>query len=60
MPAREWDANGLETAGGRVLGVTASGPDLPAAIAAAYRAVDCIHFEGMHYRTDIGRKGLAR
>ncbi len=53
-------AHGLETAGGRVLGVTASGPDLPAAIAAAYRAVDCIHFEGMHYRTDIGRKGLAR
>jgi phosphoribosylamine---glycine ligase len=53
-------ANRLETAGGRVLGVTASGPDLPAAISAAYRAVACIHFDGMHYRTDIGRKGLAR
>lgn len=50
---------GLETAGGRVLGVTASGADLPAAIAAAYRGVDCVTFEGMHYRRDIGRKGLS-
>ena len=49
---------GLETAGGRVLGVTASGPDLRAAIAAAYRGVAQVHFEGMHCRTDIGRKGL--
>ena len=53
-------ANGIETAGGRVLGVTAGGPDLPSAIEAAYRAVREIHFEGMHYRTDIGRKGLER
>jgi len=53
-------ANGLDTAGGRVLGVTASGADLPAAIAAAYRGVARIYFEGMHYRTDIGRKGLVR
>jgi phosphoribosylamine--glycine ligase len=52
-------ANGLETSGGRVLGVTASGPDLPAAIAAAYRGVDCITFDGMHYRRDIARKGLS-
>ena len=51
---------GLETAGGRVLGVTASGADLKSAISATYRGVDCIRFEGMHYRTDIGRKGLAR
>jgi phosphoribosylamine---glycine ligase len=53
-------AHSLETAGGRVLGVTASGDDLRSAISAAYHAVDQIHFEGMHYRTDIGRKGLAR
>ena len=46
--------------GGRVLGVTASGPDLAAAIDQAYAAVRLIHFEGMHYRSDIGRKGLAR
>jgi phosphoribosylamine--glycine ligase len=51
---------GLETAGGRVLGVTASGGDLKAAIANAYDAVGKIHFEGMHYRRDIGTKGLKR
>lgn len=51
---------GLETAGGRVLGVTASGADLEAAIDRAYAATRLIHFEGMHYRTDIGRKGLKR
>jgi phosphoribosylamine--glycine ligase len=49
--------HGIETAGGRVLGVTASGPDLSAAIEKTYTAVSAIHFEGMHYRTDIGRKG---
>jgi phosphoribosylamine--glycine ligase len=49
---------GLETAGGRVLGVTASGSDLPAAIERAYAGVRAIQFDGMHYRTDIARKGL--
>jgi phosphoribosylamine--glycine ligase len=48
----------LETAGGRVLGVTASGADLASAIDAAYKGVGKIQFEGMHYRRDIGRKGL--
>jgi len=52
--------NGVETAGGRVLGVTASGPNLAGAIERTYQAVSIIHFEGMHYRTDIGRKGLKR
>jgi phosphoribosylamine---glycine ligase len=51
---------GLETAGGRVLGVTASGADLGSAIGNAYAAVARIHFDGMHYRRDIGRKGLKR
>jgi phosphoribosylamine--glycine ligase len=51
---------GLETAGGRVLGITASGPDLASAIAATYAAVERIHFDGMHYRQDIGQKGLRR
>jgi len=50
----------LVTAGGRVLGVTALGADIPAAIRAAYEAVGDIHFEGMHYRRDIGRRALAR
>jgi phosphoribosylamine--glycine ligase len=53
-------ATSLETAGGRVLGVTASGPDLAAAIQYTYEGVRAIHFEGMHYRTDIGAKGLRR
>lgn len=52
--------NGLETAGGRVLGVTASGADLGEAIRRAYSGVDKIRFAGMHYRADIGRKGLRR
>ncbi|MCX6627905.1 MAG: phosphoribosylamine--glycine ligase [Candidatus Solibacter sp.] len=50
----------LETSGGRVLGVTASGADLPGAIAAAYEGVGHIDFEGMHYRRDIGSRGLGR
>jgi phosphoribosylamine--glycine ligase len=52
-------ANGIETAGGRVLGVTAGGPDLSTALEAVYAAVRCIHFDGMHYRRDIGARGLA-
>lgn len=54
------DPDGLKTAGGRVLGVTASGADLQAAISNAYAAVDRIHFDGVHYRRDIARKGLKR
>lgn len=50
----------LVTAGGRVLGVTAGGGDLKAAIDAAYEAARRVHFPGMHFRTDIGRKGLRR
>src|SRR5579862_8367515 len=52
------DGNTLTTAGGRVLGVTASGATLQRAMSNAYSAVQKIHFEGMHYRKDIGRKGL--
>ncbi len=52
--------HGLETAGGRVLSVTASGPDLEAAITNTYAAVSRVHFDGMHYRRDIGQKGLKR
>ena len=51
---------GIETAGGRVLGVTAGADDLETAIGRAYRAAREIRFEGMHYRSDIGRKGLER
>ena len=48
----------LVTAGGRVLGVTGRAGDLPSAIAVAYEAVGCVHFDGMHYRKDIGAKAL--
>lgn len=50
----------LLTSGGRVLGVTATGPDLKSALERAYAAVDKIHFDGMHFRRDIGAKGLRR
>jgi len=50
----------LVTAGGRVLGVTAGGETLQIAISNAYRAVEKIHFDGMHFRRDIGAKGLRR
>jgi len=44
----------LVTDGGRVLGVTATGDTVDAAIAQAYAAVNSIHFEGAYYRRDIG------
>jgi phosphoribosylamine--glycine ligase len=50
----------LVTAGGRVLGVTATAADVPAAIARAYEAAARIRFEGMHYRRDIGRRRAAQ
>ena len=43
------------TSGGRVLGVTALGADLDAAIDNAYAAASHITFTDMHFRTDIGR-----
>jgi phosphoribosylamine--glycine ligase len=48
----------LVTAGGRVLGVVGEGISLAAALQAAYAGVEPIHFQGMHYRHDIGQKGL--
>src|SRR3989338_1073739 len=46
----------LVAAGGRVLSVTAVAATLQGAIDAAYGAIGEIRFEGMHYRTDIGRR----
>lgn len=48
----------LVTSGGRVLGVTASGKNIKDAKDRAYRAIGKIHFDGMHYRKDIGDKAL--
>ena len=50
----------LLTTAGRVMGVTAIAEDLPSAIQRAYAGVAKLHFEGMHYRTDIGAKALRR
>jgi phosphoribosylamine--glycine ligase len=47
----------LVTAGGRVLSVTATAPTVADAIARAYRGVERIRFEGMHFRRDIGTRG---
>jgi phosphoribosylamine--glycine ligase len=44
----------IVTAGGRVLGVTASGASLDSALAKAYSALHTIKFEGIHFRRDIG------
>lgn len=46
------------TNGGRVLGVTAKGSTLKAAIDSAYAGVERIGFENAHYRKDIGQKAL--
>lgn len=50
-PNAEW-----LTAGGRVLGVTATGDSLDLALSHCYQAVGDIHWKGMHYRRDIGRQ----
>ena len=46
----------LVTAGGLVLGVTATGDTLRGAVDAAYAAAREIHFEGAHMRSDIGSR----
>jgi phosphoribosylamine--glycine ligase len=49
----------LVTSGGRVLTVVGRGADYREAIDVAYAAASHIHFEGMQFRTDIGRKAVA-
>ena len=44
----------IVTDGGRVLGVTGIGANFVQAIDRAYAAINCVHFEGMYYRRDIG------
>src|SRR5438445_352753 len=55
---RRGEGNQLVTDGGRVLGVTALGDTIAQAQKRAYDAMKLIHFDGMHYRTDIGRQAL--
>ena len=52
------DAN--QTAGGRVLGVTASGSSLEQALASAYKALGVVSFDGMYFRRDIGHRALKK
>lgn len=46
---------GFVTNGGRVLGVTATGPDLKTARANAYKATEWVSFENKYMRHDIGK-----
>ncbi|HTO70228.1 MAG TPA: phosphoribosylamine--glycine ligase [Myxococcota bacterium] len=55
---RRGAGGGWETAGGRVVGVTARGRDLAAAQARAYELVARIHFRGAHFRRDIAARAL--
>jgi len=51
---------GFETAGGRVLGITARGNTVREARDRAYRAVEQVEFQDMHFRRDIADRALAR
>ncbi len=53
-------SDGVVTSGGRVLGVTSLGKDIPEAIQKAYEGVGRITWEGAQFRTDIGRKALTK
>ncbi len=48
----------IVTSGGRVLGVTATAKTLDKALKKAYAAAEHITFDGLHKRTDIGRRAL--
>jgi phosphoribosylamine--glycine ligase len=56
--ARGGSGAGFETAGGRVLGITARGNTVAEACTRAYAAVDQISFDGMHFRRDIASRAL--
>ena len=53
------DGDKFLTAGGRVLGVTATGKDLETALNNAYAGAKKITFDKVHYRNDIGKRALA-
>ena len=50
----------LKTAGGRVLGVTATADTLKKALDSAYEKVNHVHFENAFWRKDIGAKALCK
>lgn len=51
-------SDNLTTSGGRVIAATSTGRTLQDAINQAYKGISTIQFANMHYRTDIGKKGL--
>ncbi len=53
-----YDEGKFYTSGGRVLCVSALGSTLEEAIKNSYERIEKIHFKDMHYRKDIGKKGL--
>jgi phosphoribosylamine--glycine ligase len=53
------EGNKYYTCSGRVLGVTAKGPNVEKAREIAYLAVSKVRFAGAHYRTDIARAALS-
>ncbi|MDE5885403.1 MAG: phosphoribosylamine--glycine ligase [Oscillospiraceae bacterium] len=54
----KFEENQFLTAGGRVLGVTATADTLEQALAQAYQSAEQIAFDKMHYRHDIGQRAL--
>ena len=54
------DGNQVLTAGGRVLGITSLGKDLPDALSKAYIAVETISFKDAFYRNDIAHREMRR
>jgi phosphoribosylamine--glycine ligase len=56
----QWINGEICTAGGRVLGITGLGRTLKEAYSIAYQAIEKVYFQGIHYRRDIGQKGMRR
>lgn len=46
----------IQTNGGRVIAVTSVADTLSTALYSIYTTINCIDFEGMHYRKDIGHR----
>jgi len=53
------DGEKVLSAGGRVLGVSATADNLKAAIEKAYKETEKVHFENAYKRNDIGARALA-
>lgn len=55
---RQEEDGSIITSGGRVLGITALGPNIKDTIRIAYKGVRKVEFKDAYYRTDIGKKAL--